>query len=93
MLISVYAVKDIKLSEFQRPFLESSAIQASRGFQVVVRDSSTMFNQFPGDFELHEVAKFDNVTGKFESYDTSKFITSAAQIMALDAAIMESEKK
>ncbi|QXP44329.1 MAG: nonstructural protein [Arizlama microvirus] len=92
MLISIFAVKDIKVSEFKNPFLQTSAIEAVRGFTVAMRDENTLFSQFPEDFELHEIAQFDNVAGKIKSYETSKFITSGPQIKNLDKAIKEASE-
>jgi len=86
MLITIYAIKDIKVSEYQRPFAETNVINAVRGFHTAARDKNTMVGQFPEDFELHEIASFDSVTGKYKSLDTSKFIANAQMLLSKDAA-------
>jgi len=93
MLISVYAIKDIKVSEYQRTFCETSLQNAVRGFHTAARDSHTIIGQFPDDFELHQMGSFDSVTGKYENLDTSKFITNAKMLLNLDEEMKLKGKK
>lgn len=77
MKISIFAVYDKKLKQYNRPFPEMSVIQATRGFHVAVTDPSSQLSHFPKDFELHEVGSFDDESGKLTNNTMPTFVQSA----------------
>lgn len=75
--LKVFAIRDIKISTYNRPFTEINEIQAMRGLKVVTLDGNSQISHFPEDFELMELGTFDETTGRFNLYDSPKFIISA----------------
>lgn len=93
MEVLIFAVKDIKLSQFNRPFPDSSSISAMRSFHVIACDENSQIGKFPEDYQLFEIAKMNLVTGKIESYDNAKFLTDAMQCQNNHQKIMEQRAK
>jgi len=62
--MKIFAMYDKKAGHYLQPFPEPSAIAALRGFEIAVNDAKSIFSRFPDDFELHELADFDQATGE-----------------------------
>ena len=62
--MKLFAMYDKKASFYLQPFPDTSTIAALRGFEVAVNNSDSIFSRFPDDFELHELASFDQNTGE-----------------------------
>lgn len=67
MITKVYSVYDNKSMSYKSPFYASARGEAVRTFTVGVNTPNSQLNMFPDDFELWEVAEFDDVTCKFEN--------------------------
>jgi len=85
MVLLLCAVKDIKTNRFNRPFPESDKINAIRGLSMVVNDPNTQIHHFPQDFELWQVATFDDMNGQIT--ENHEFIESALSLKKLSEAI------
>lgn len=68
MLQVVVSVRDSAAGVFGRPVFVVARGQAIRSFQDEVQrvDQSNDMNKHPEDFELFELARFDDNSGKFE---------------------------
>lgn len=91
MVLLLCAVKDIKSNRFNRPFPEVDKVNAIRGLSIVVNDPNTQIHHFPEDFELFQVATFDDVNGKIET--NIEFIASALTLKKLGEEIDPVTKK
>jgi len=85
--VLVYAIRDIKVGTYMRPFFENNDIHATRALAVAVRDPGTQISHFPADFELWQVAEFDETTGKFENSMMQKFIVGAVTLKQINDRI------
>ena len=64
--MKVIAVYDIKADCYETPFFKANVQIAMREFALVCRDSQMLMNQFPDDYELHELGDFDKEIGVFQ---------------------------
>jgi len=63
----IYAVKDIKIGSFLKPFICEGNVQAERIFQSAVNDDKTQLHQYPEDFQLWLIAQFDDESGQYKN--------------------------
>ena len=76
--MKLFSVYDVKADHFSKPFFDESTANAVRGFEVVVNQDGTPFNQFPDDFRLYELGEFSRLDGSFKSV---KLDLGAARVM------------
>lgn len=63
MIYNVYAIDDLK-STYLAPALSISHAAAIREFKSAYAQEGTPLHQFPEDFRLMFIGKYDNVTGE-----------------------------
>lgn len=61
--MKLFSILDVKAGFFQKPFSDTSSVNAIRGFTVAVNESGSSLNHFPDDYALMELASFDDNTG------------------------------
>lgn len=66
MKIKIVSVYDNKSKTYDTPQFVASSMAAIRGFINATKDEKSPFHQFPLDFELHEIAEFDNENGEIK---------------------------
>lgn len=76
----LFAVRDVKVSEYSNPMYYPSEIHAVRDFEQAAKNKETNIGRYPGDFELYQIAVMDSVTGRIEHIEPTKFIISAASL-------------
>lgn len=78
MRLVVVAVRDSAVDAFMRPFFVPSTGMAVRSFRdEVARSESEMFRH-PADYELFQLAEFDEETGKFENLASPRSLIRGA---------------
>lgn len=81
--MKLFAVLDVKANYFLKPFAESSAVQALRGFEVAANEDST-FKRFPDDFALCELGDFDSQTGVLTPRSSPVNLATARHLLKKD---------
>lgn len=78
----VCAVKDRASNLFGRPFFVPSLGNAMRDFadEINRQDKDNSLYKHPDDFDLYELATFDDVVGKFVSLDEIKLLSLGKQV-------------
>jgi len=77
MIKTLYSIRDVKLSIFNLPFYQDSAIQAIRQLKMsMMTNPDLLISRFPSDYELFELGTFEDVTGSFDIPEQKKFIIS-----------------
>lgn len=61
----VIAVYDKKLGLFDPPFIVRHVGEAIREWDVVRKDEKTKFGKHPSDYEIFQIANYDDTTGSF----------------------------
>jgi len=89
----LFSVRDNKLSSYSRLFPEQAEINAVRAISVAANDKATQIGQFPEDFDLYQVAEFDDVTGQVTPIEPPKFIIAAMGVLKLQQQIESVVKK
>lgn len=78
---TVVAIRDIKADRFQAPATVQHRMQALRSFQseANTQREGNVLQQYPEDFELWQIAFYDDETGKFE--DAPELIARANDLV------------
>lgn len=76
-LLKVYSVHDKKVERYLQPFFCPHVGDALRAFERDCVNKETILHTHPEDFELHEVATFDEKKGIFEALPKPVVIISA----------------
>lgn len=80
MQLKVFSVRDQKASIFNAPFYAHTPGEAERNFTRLAKDSQSMINQFPEDYDLYELGTYDDQTGLVTSLDTPRHLVKAVQV-------------
>ena len=69
-MLNVYALKDLKLDQFTTPFFAPSEKHAVR---ILVNSfgAESQLCLYPSDYELWQLASWDEVTGVFSNLESS----------------------
>jgi len=79
--MKIFCVLDVKANMFNRPNAHPSTAEALRNFSVIVNNKETLFNQFPDDFCLCELAEFDVQTGAITAHPSPLNLGSARTVI------------
>lgn len=66
MILKVFAIFDTKAELYKNPWYMATVAEAVRAFGDLANDTSSVINRHPKDFQLVQVAEWDDSTGKFE---------------------------
>lgn len=80
-ILKVCSVRDRAADVFGRPFFTPSRGVAVRSFtdHINSKDDSEMVKH-PSDFELYQLADFDDETGKFENLEAPKMLARGEDV-------------
>lgn len=67
MILNVYSIYDSKIDAYITPFYCHSHAEACRVVSQSAADPKTKLHQYPADFTLFCIAKYDDSTGEFSS--------------------------
>lgn len=65
MKVKVYAVYDNKSLVYKQTFTATARGEALRSFMTAVNSPNTALHDYPEDFELYEIAEYDDVTAEY----------------------------
>ena len=82
MKLKVFAIHDVKGQVYANPFYMAHDGQALRAFSDLVGDEKSMVNKHPEDYKLYGLGDFDDVSGRFDSYDVPKFLANATDFQS-----------
>lgn len=83
MELIVVAVRDSAVDAFMRPFFVPTTGVAVRSFSDEVLRAESEMHKHPADYELFELGRFDEETGKFQNVSAPRSLIRAVDI-ALD---------
>lgn len=81
MIRKIFAVRDVKVSDYSNPLVYPNEVQAVRDFEQIANKPDSQIGMYPGDFELYQIAEMDSVTGKITAIEPTKFIIAAASLV------------
>lgn len=81
MYLRMYAVYDLKAVAFLQPFFSNSNGSAIRAFEDVVNDGQSPIAKHPGDYQLFELAGFDDNTGSLVPLSPTKLLCSGSDFV------------
>lgn len=84
MIYSVFSLRDIKAAVWSQPFYAVNDAVGVRVFSELARDLNTVVGRHPADFQLYQVAYFDDQTGAFTNVTPPNFLCLAADTLATE---------
>jgi hypothetical protein len=79
--LQIFTVYDSKSEAFMPPFYARATGEALRMFENSVKTSDHDFSRWPEDYTLFQLGSFDDNTGSFEIFPTSKSLARAIQFV------------
>ena len=79
----VYAIFDRRLNAYMTPFFAANDAVALRQFSASVLYHETPMQQFPQDFELHGLGRFDELLGSFENFGSANVVMNARTVIEI----------
>jgi hypothetical protein len=79
----ICSIYDSKSMLFSTPFTSRNTQTAQRDFHRAVNDSNLECNQFPADYQLFEIAQWDEENGLIQPYTLPLFVARADQLIQL----------
>lgn len=64
--MKVFAIRDSKAMAYLQPFYAPTVAVAIRLITQSGEDNGSLLHKYPSDFEVFEIGKFDEQTGKLE---------------------------
>ena len=74
MLLEAYAIKDIKVGEFNTPIFVHNKNTAIRLFSTEVHNPISPLAKFPADYELWLIGRYNTTTGALAHGEGTEFI-------------------
>lgn len=62
----VFAIRDIAINAFDRPWTCTHELQGLKAFREAVNDPNSRLSRAPEDYELYKLGTFDDGSGLFE---------------------------
>lgn len=76
MKISVCAVHDKKTGTYDAVFTTRHNGDAIRSWDVIRKDDKTKYGKHPADFDLYQIATFDDQSGQIEPLQPATHLAS-----------------
>lgn len=67
MILLAFSLFDTKTGSYGQPFFFNHQVAAQRALRDLLADPSTLPARYPGDYQLHQLAMFNDATGEFHS--------------------------
>lgn len=80
MKLCVVSIRDSALGAYMRPFVVPTPAMAVRGFTDEVSREGSEMGKHREDYELFQVAVFDEDTGKFDNLDSPRSLVRGSDI-------------
>lgn len=82
MELKVYAILDVKASNYGQPFFMAQNGLALRAFSDLVDDVKSTVNKHPEDYKLYELAVYDDCAGTFTTLPKPNFLANATDFVS-----------
>lgn len=76
---AICAVKDKKIGLFDQPFSVRHPGEAIREWDSLIKNPQTKFGMNPDDFDLYQIAVYDEELGSFENLNPHLQLSSGIQ--------------
>lgn len=80
MILQIFSIRDSKGDLYGQPFFQKTPGEAERSFKTLINDEKSMPSKYPEDFDLYQLGKFDDATGKITPLDTPQHLVKAVSL-------------
>lgn len=77
----VYVIYDKKVGEYNLPFYVRHPVQARRSFESTINTDGTVMHDYPEDYDLYCLGRYDVITGSFNLDDKPVFVCNGASLV------------
>lgn len=81
MELKIYSIRDIKGDTFNAPFYKNTHGEAERDFTKLANDEKSQVKEFPEDYQLFHIGKYNTQTGVITPLLTPEHVVDAAQLV------------
>lgn len=81
-MLKVFAVRDVKADAFGNPICVQTKGLAVRAFSDACADPRSPMAQYPEDYMLYEIGKYDPATGLLSGISVPELVATASEIIA-----------
>jgi len=81
MNLKVFSIYDAKAKAFQSPFYMVTLGQALRAFDDLVNEKDSFVNKHPEDYQLYQVAEYDDSNATFQNRVPLNMIATAVEYL------------
>lgn len=64
MILELYSIKDNKMGHWMAPMIVRSIVEVTRNLTLTLQQKDNLLSQFPMDYSLYSVGKFDQDQGQ-----------------------------
>lgn len=85
MRMLMFSIYDSKTGLYQVPFVAHNKAHAMRTVTDFLHSDKSPISRFPTDYELYEIAQFDDCTGIITSLSAPVHVCKLLDLLSLDA--------
>lgn len=78
MKVPVFSIRDLKAEAFGPVFMQNTVGLASRMFGEMANSRDHSVGRHPDDFKLYQVGTFDDESGKLESLEPVRYVSTGS---------------
>lgn len=82
--MKIFSLLDVKANYFHSPFSDKTTVDAIRGFTSIVNKKGTVYNDYPDDYALCELATFNDNTGQLDVHQNPINLTTGRPLLKAD---------
>lgn len=81
METNIYVIHDIKADTHGQLMFFPNNVEALRSMERITKDPQTTIHQYPADYNLLEIGKYDSITGKIELSEKRTILTNCSSFI------------
>lgn len=84
MKLDMFTIRDIKATEYARPFFVPNELIARRSVADLASTKDNDVGKYPTDFELYYLGEFDGLSGEIVSLEKPRFVCNVVELVGDD---------
>lgn len=79
--MKIFSIRDSKAESYLQPFFSPNVATAIRAVSQAANEPGHNFNNYAQDYDLYQVASFDEMTGKIAGLDSPQHVVKLVDII------------
>lgn len=81
METNIYVIHDIKANTFGQLMFFPNNVEALRSLERIVKDPQTTLHQYPADYNLLEIGKYDSISGEISLAEKRTILSNCSSFI------------